>query len=306
MSGPTFNRREFVMHSTTSAVAAGVLGQAQAAGGAGGEGEHFICVTCGTQFAASPEPPARCSVCEDERQYVGWKGQQWTTLARMQGKYRNTLEEVAPDLHTIHTEPHFAIGQQAYLVRTPKGNVLWDCVTFLDEATHKAVEKLGGISAIAVSHPHYYTTMVEWSRAFGGAPVHLHKADAKWVMRPDEVIRFWEGETHRLMEGLTLANSGGHFEGFQVLHSAAGAGGRGALLAGDQPQVCMDRRWVAFMYSYPNYIPLGPAAVRRVLKSLEPFPFEVLYGAFPGRVVARDAQAAVARSAERHLRRVGA
>ena len=42
------------------------------------------------------------------------------------------------------------------------------------------------------------------------------------------------------------------------------------LLAGDQPAVCQDRRWVTFMWSYPNMIPLGPAAIRQVVKSLKP------------------------------------
>ena len=38
----------------------------------------YICVTCGSQFAATVDPPERCPVCEDERQYVGHDGQQWT------------------------------------------------------------------------------------------------------------------------------------------------------------------------------------------------------------------------------------
>src|SRR3546814_3893673 len=38
----------------------------------------FTCVTCGTQFADSAREPDRCPVCEDERQYVGRGGQQWT------------------------------------------------------------------------------------------------------------------------------------------------------------------------------------------------------------------------------------
>ena len=36
---------------------------------------------------------------------------------------------------------------------------------------------MGGLKGIAISHPHYYTTMVDWSRAFGDIPVHLHEAD---------------------------------------------------------------------------------------------------------------------------------
>lgn len=58
----------------------------------------------------------------------------------------------------IGTEPSFAIGQRALLVRTPQGNVLWDSITLIDDATVDAVRKLGGIRAIAISHPHYYSS----------------------------------------------------------------------------------------------------------------------------------------------------
>jgi hypothetical protein len=78
------------------------------------------------------------------------------------------------------------------------------------------------------------------------------------------------------------------------------------LLSGDQPYVCMDRKWVSFMYSYPNMIPLDGAAIRQIVKSLKPFAFERLYGAFPDQVVKTDAKAAVERSAERYLKRIGA
>ena len=112
------------------------------------------------------------------------------------------------------------------------GNLLWDRVPLLDEATAGRVKELGGLAAVAVSHPHYYTAMVEWSHAFGKVPVHLHKADERWVMRPDPVVKFWEGRVKELFGGLTLVNTGGHFEGFQVLHWPGGAAGKGVLLSG--------------------------------------------------------------------------
>ena len=46
--------------------------------------EHFICQTCGTQYPASPQPPAACPICLDDRQYIGFNGQAWTTLADLQ------------------------------------------------------------------------------------------------------------------------------------------------------------------------------------------------------------------------------
>jgi hypothetical protein len=125
-------------------------------------------------------------------------------------------------------------------------------------------------------------------------------------MRPDSVVRFWTGRTKAILGGLTLVNTGGHFDGFQVLHWPGGAGGKGVLLSGDQPQVCQDRRWVSFMYSYPNLIPLPAGAIRRIAAALRPLKFDRLCVAFPGLTVAKDAKKAVERSATRYLRAIGA
>jgi hypothetical protein len=265
----------------------------------------YICVTCGAQFAESATPPARCSICEDERQYVGWGGQVWTTLDELRAGHRVAWKREAPGLEGIGVEPRFAIGQRALLVRTPQGNVLWDCIPLVDEPVVEAVRALGGVRAIAVSHPHYYGGVVEWSRALGGVPVYLHAADQRWIMRPDAVIRLWDGDTMALSPGVTLVRCGGHFDGATVLHWADGAGGRGCLLAGDVVQVAEDRRHVSFMYSYPNFIPLGPRAVRRIVAALEPFQYDEIFGAWWGRNILGGARAAVTRSAARYLAHVG-
>ncbi len=262
--------------------------------------EHFICKTCGVQFAATNTPPERCPICDDERQYVGPDGQQWTTLTALQADAHNIVKPVASDLTGIGTHPGFAIGQRALLVQTAAGNVLWDCISLLDAPTIAAVRALGGIAAIAISHPHFYSSMVEWSRAFD-APIYLHAGDRQWVMRPDDAIVFWEGETHLLMEDVTLIRCGGHFAGSAALHWAAGAEGRGALLTGDTIQVVADRRYVTFMYSYPNSIPLPASAVRRIVAAVEPYPFDTLYGGWWDRIVSPDAKGAVTRSAERYI-----
>ncbi|MDB5309585.1 MAG: hypothetical protein JWO38_3787 [Gemmataceae bacterium] len=296
-------RRIFFQQSAAATAALG-LGPS-AAPGADPAMNHFICVTCGIQFGATEKAPDRCPICEDERQYVGHGGQKWTTLDEYRKTHKNVFAEEEPGLHTIHPQPKAGIGQRAFLVRTPEGNLLWDCVPPLDEPTIAAVKMMGGLAGVAVSHPHYYTTMVEWSHAFGKVPVHVHKLDAKWVMRPDEVVKYWDGETKSIFGGLTLVRTGGHFDGFQVLHWPAGDGGKGVLLSGDQPYVCQDRRWVSFMYSYPNLIPLGPAAIRQIVKSLKPFVFNRLYGAFPEQVVRADAKGAVERSAARYLGMIG-
>lgn len=264
--------------------------------------EHWICVTCGVQFTQSEQEPAHCPICEDERQYIGYEGQQWTTLARMQQQgLHNVITEVAPGLTGIQTQPSFAIGQRALLVQTAAGNMLWDCMTLLDDETVAAVQKLGGIQAMAISHPHFYSTMVEWARRFD-TKVYLNEKDRRWVMRPDdERIIFWQGETFDLLDGIKLINTGGHFAGSTVLHWRDGAEGKGALLTGDTIQVVADKAWVTFLYSYPNSIPLPATAVRRIWERVEPHQFERLYGGWPERVVERDAKNTVRHSAERYI-----
>jgi hypothetical protein len=258
-----------------------------------------ICRTCGVQYAG---PRQDCPICTDDRQYVGWDGQRWTTLDELRAAgHRGRVAEEGPAVVGIGAEPATAIGQRALLVRTPAGNVLWDMITYLDDDLIAEVTALGGISAIAISHPHYYGTMIEWAHAFD-APVYLHAADRQWIARPDDAVVCWDGDTHSLGEGLTLINAGVHFDGGQVLHWAGGEGGRGALFSGDIIQVVPDRRWVSFMYSYPNLIPERPRTIRRALALLEPYQFSRVYGAWWNRVVYADGAASVRRSAERYLR----
>jgi glyoxylase-like metal-dependent hydrolase (beta-lactamase superfamily II) len=265
---------------------------------------NWICVTCGTQYEASDAPPAGCPVCEDERQYVNAKGQQWTTLDDLRASHHNVVKTEEPGLTGFGSEPKFAIGQRALLVQSPGGNVLWDCISLIDDATIQAVNARGGLSAIAISHPHLYSSMVEWSRAFGGVPIYLHAANRQYVMRPDPVIQFWDGETCALGDGLTLVRCGGHFEGSTVLHWAQGAEGRGALLTGDTIMVVPDRRYVSFMYSYPNLIPLRQRKSGALCRPSSRLP-SIVFTAGGLRAVAADGKAAVARSAERYVRAIG-
>jgi glyoxylase-like metal-dependent hydrolase (beta-lactamase superfamily II) len=264
----------------------------------------FLCTTCGTQFPESHAEPEECPICQDERQYVPPEGQRWTTLEELRASHRAEIREEEPGLNGIGAEPSFAIGQRALLVQATGGNVLWDCISLLDDEIAGWVEELGGIAAISISHPHYYSSMVEWAEAFD-APIYLHADDREWVMRPSDRVVFWEEERRELGPGLTLVRCGGHYEGGTVLHWAAGAEGRGALLSGDIVQVIPDRRYVSFMYSYPNLIPLNEQAIRRIVAALEPFEFDRIHGAWWDRVVPTEAKAVVVRSAERYLKAIG-
>jgi hypothetical protein len=263
--------------------------------------ECFICRSCGTQFASRPNPPENCPCCQDERRAVPVDGPKWATLKELRASYRNFFQRIEPSLYGIGTTPRFPIGQRALLLRSSTGNLLWDCIALIDDATVDFVRGLGGIRAIAVSHPHYYSSVVEWSHAFGGVPVYLHHADREWVMRPDPVISFWEGERLDLHDGITLQRCGGHFAGGSVLYWPVGADRKGALLAGDIIQVVPDRTHVSFMWSYPGLIPLSSSKVRHIAKALEPFAFDRIYGAWWDLHIERDAKAILGQSVNRYL-----
>lgn len=266
---------------------------------------EFVCITCGVQYPFGTGAPAACPICDDERQYVGWHGQLWTTLDRMQAHgYQNVFREEEPGLESIETVPPFAIGQRALLVQTPKGNILWDCLSYIDDATIEAVRSRGGLEAIAISHPHFYSSMSTWSRELGGIPVYVHSKDAEWVQHAGPWVRPWDGTQLELLPGLTLVNCGGHFPGSTVLHWSEGAGGEGALLAGDTIKPVMDRRYVSFMYSIVNLIPLGEVEVRELEARLDPFEFQRIYSLWNGHMVVADGKVALKRSVERYLDRI--
>ena len=261
-----------------------------------------MCNTCGTQFNPTDKPPASCPICDDERQFVPPGGQAWTTHEALAKRFYNGWRELEPDLFSITTFPAFGIGQRAQLLRTPNGNILWDCISLCDPATVALVKAMGGIKSIAISHPHYYSSMVEWSHAFGGVPIHLHEADKQWIMRDDPAIALWRGETKELLPGVTLICVGGHYPGGVVLHWDKGAAGKGALLTGDIVQVVADNKSVSFMWSFPNFIPLSAPAVERIVRMLKPYNYDRVHGAFNDRTVWSDGKGIVERSAARYLR----
>jgi glyoxylase-like metal-dependent hydrolase (beta-lactamase superfamily II) len=260
----------------------------------------WICEQCGAQYPDTREPPRACPICEDERQYVNWKGQRWLTREELARSHKLIWRDDLGMLG-IGVEPSFAIGQRALLLREPDGCVMWDCVPMATPEAVDYVRSLGGLKASAVSHPHYYGAVVDWSEAFGGAPIYLHGDDAQWVTRPHSSIVAWQGDSQRISDDILLLRARGHFAGGTVLHWWVAADGKGALFTGDVIMVAMDRRSVSFVYSFPNYIPLNAAAIRRVADVIAPLAFDRIYGAWWGRNIARDAKALLDKSVERYL-----
>jgi glyoxylase-like metal-dependent hydrolase (beta-lactamase superfamily II) len=261
---------------------------------------RFICLQCGTEYPESVRPPAECPVCVDPRQYVRWEGQAWTTADELRDRLGARIEQDL-GLLGIGTRPDFAIGQRALVVPSTAGNVLWDCIAYLDDEIIGAIRGMGGLAAIVPSHPHFFTAMATWSDVFD-APIYVHESLRAWVRRDDANVVFWTGETYPLADDTTLIRAGGHFEGSLIMHSSA----RDAIFTGDTAMVSQDREHVSFMWSYPNYVPLGPSAVRRIAAAVEPFHFSRIYGSWWGKNIAEGGKACFARSVERYLRAIEA
>lgn len=263
----------------------------------------FICVACGIQFSARSEPPQACPICEDERQFVPETGQQWTDMASISRSHEVIWKEEAEGIHNLQVSPPFAIGHRAFFIEGPDGNILWDCLSLVDQASVARIAAADGLTAIVISHPHFYSSMVEWSTACGGVPIYLHADDGEWVQRSDPALHSWTGEVMRLGEA-TIIRCGGHFAGSSVLHCPWLDNGRGALFVGDTMQVTLDRRYVSFMRSYPNLIPLHARTVKGIAEAVRPHRFDAIYGAFAGRTIKSDGQRAVERSLDRYVRAV--
>lgn len=262
---------------------------------------HYICETCGVQYDSSIKEPTNCIICEEERQFVRSKGQTWTTLETMiaSGTYNTLVQLEEENLYSINTRPSFGIGQTAYLIQNNGFNLLWDCITYFDQNTIKTINELGGIDAIALSHPHYYSSQVEWAETFN-APIYIHEDDKEWVTRKSDKIIFWSGETLELSKGLVLQRIGGHFKGGTVLEWKNGNKQKGILLCGDIIRVVADQNWVSFMYSYPNFIPLPRVTIKRITKRINELKFTRLYDAFK-LVIREDAAQHVQKSAKRYV-----
>lgn len=267
-----------------------------------GEFKSYMCCTCGVQYEPASEPPDLCRICADDRQFIDKGGQKWTTQAAMiRSGHRNSFQLLEPNLFGIGTLPRFGIGQRALLVTTPEGNLLWDCISLLDPATIQIIKALGGIRAIAISHPHYYANCVEWSTTFGNAPIYIHSWDEEWLCRRHDNIKLWEGEKVELWGGLNLIHVGGHFAGSQILHWEGGASGKGSLLTGDILQVGADSKTVSVMRSFPNFIPLSPNQVKRIKKKLEGWIYDRVHGAFWDYTIQTEGSAKVMMSLDRYL-----
>ncbi|KAJ4287930.1 hypothetical protein N0V90_011945 [Kalmusia sp. IMI 367209] len=264
-------------------------------------GDLAICFTCGTQFDSPlSSPPKSCPICDDPRQYVPPTGQQWTSLVSESTLQVNEFNTDPHDsrIHYITTKPvqpsstqmpaglsdstttrkQLGIGERAILLQTDAGNVLWDLVAWIDDATVEFVKEKGGLKAIVREDKH-------------------------------GVRQFITGATE-IMPGVTAIQAGGHFDGSMVLHWEKKLFIADTMMSVPSGFYQKDRlpgtTTFSFMWAYPNMIPLPPSAVYGIWKALKPYAFDSTYGGFPGQNVTRpDLKAQVLESAKIFLRMGG-
>jgi len=296
-----------------------------------------ICVTCGMQYDQPlDEPPESCKICDDPRQYVPATGQSWTSLNHLgsqkfhniwtQNKHDSRIFSIQSEINTgVNNESFTAnmhgtskrqkvgIGQRAVFIQTEHGNVLWDTVPYIDQDFINEVAEKGGLKAIILSHPHFYTTDLEWAAAFN-CPVYLAVEDQEWLCRGDDpenpMRKFITNETQEIVPGVTAIKCGGHFPGSLVLHA------RESLFLSDTIMIVPSGLYhidrvpgtvsYTFMYSFPNMIPLSPDEILRIWESIKPFEFAVTYGAFPEQDIKDKAlKKRVLESMQIHIGRAG-
>ncbi|KAI0547045.1 beta-lactamase-like protein [Xylaria curta] len=258
----------------------------------------LLCKTCGTQYPTSDKfKITTCLICDDPRQYVPSSGQSFTTLSELRStEHKNIFTPIDPSgrFIGINTQPKVGIGQRAILVQTPEGNVLWDCITLLDDETIKKIKDLGGLKAIVISHPHYYSTHLEWARAFD-CPVYLAAEDREWLTQHDASRQKFLTTISTSILGTTILKLGGHFPGSLVLlysdrlliadtflATPSGLGNWDTDSVGAARSRPRGMSSFSFMWSYPNMIPLAPDALEHMWGILKNYEFSSTHGAFPG------------------------
>ncbi|KAI8964585.1 beta-lactamase-like protein [Daldinia sp. FL1419] len=263
-------------------------------------GSWLVCTACGTQFPTTNKQELKtCFICDDPRQFTPPTGQAFTTLDEIRPNAKNVWSpfEGYDKFISIHTEPKVAIGQRAVLIKTPVGNVLWDCLTLIDDETIDKIKSLGGLKAIAISHPHYYSTHVEWARAFD-CPVYLAAEDKQWTTQSSaHQVFVTETELDLRVDGASsgvkVLKLGGHFPGSFValfeehlliadtlMTTPAGLGSWDTDAVGAARTRPTGMNSFSFMWSIPNMIPLAPDELQRMWSILKKYDFSSTHGAF--------------------------
>ncbi|MDI1493269.1 MAG: hypothetical protein OHK93_005057 [Ramalina farinacea] len=262
----------------------------------------------------------------DPRQFVPANGQTWTTLHKLSSSHKNTWSQDPrdPRIWSFWTEPkvnppflpskpklfalsdyidtkpphqQFAIGQRAFILQTPGGNIMWDMIANLDTDTVARISStFSPLKAVVISHPHYYTTYASWSARLG-VPVYIAADDKEWLCQQPpppsgqgavklNLIEGSPGTKQEILPDVTAIKTGGHFPGSLVLHWEKYLFIADTIVTVPSAHTPSPRppgqTTYAFQYSIPNAIPLDPDTIHVIWKAIRDLEFEATFGAFTG------------------------
>lgn len=276
-----------------------------------------ICVACMTQYST---PRSECPICLDPRQFVPATGQSWTSLRKLaEEKHTNKIVADQQDERVcfILTEPSTGIGQTPILIKTSRATYMWDCNAFLSENLFNQLTTMQPpLKAIAISHPHFFSTSLTWSRCLK-VPLILAAADKHWFQRLSDVKEGeieWVHNVASLEDGVTMIQCGGHFPGSSVLHWDRSLEPEfesdkhcrtGIILCSDTAMIQPTQQGFTFQWSVPNMIPLNPHEMKGIADRLRDVPFEQATSTWPHRFVRKNAREILLDSIQKQLHHMG-
>ncbi len=237
-----------------------------------------VCTTCGVKYEKEYNEGVSCKICTDDRQYLIDDTQHWTSLHALQTRHAVQQVELTPELSSFTLMPNFAIGQRAFFIQSPSGNVLWDCIPLLTPPIIDFIKAAGGLQAIAFSHPHYYSNMHVWAEIFQ-CPIYIHQEDEPFVADSKVHIKFWSQDALDISDSVKLIHTPGHFPGSTILHTQIPSLGD-TIFIGDSLYLSKDRKHLSAMHSFPNVIPLSNKETLQVFDTISPYSFDSIFGAF--------------------------
>ncbi|WVW81997.1 hypothetical protein I302_104002 [Kwoniella bestiolae CBS 10118] len=269
-----------------------------------------ICKACGTQYPASFDIQRNCVICEDPRQYVPATGQEWTNMAELGEGRKHVLLQDEEDgrVTMIGCEPGFAINQTPILIETAEGSYIWDCSAFISLPLIGHLSKLKKpLKGIAISHPHFFSTSLTWSRALK-VPLYVCEDDKEWYQRlsdskDDDQVIWWKDE-QELGRGVKVVQCGGHFPGSSILYwdrlseppppkdslPTKPTPVSGIIFTADTLMVQPTQLSFAFIWSVPNMIPLRPHSILSIQDRLKSLSFAQATSSWPNKWIRQDAK----------------
>lgn len=260
-----------------------------------------ICRNCGGEnINAHVKVSLTCPICSDARQYPDPKQQKWLGANEL-NRYSVQVDQLEEDIFRLQSSPRLGIGQSSYLLRNGESWLLWDPLPVVlseDEAITTLGKDFRNLSIVA-SHPHMYGNQTRWAQEFNGT-VYLNENDYQWANLGAVQKRTWKGSI-QLEPSVVLHQLGGHFPGSSILIWTR-SNGEKWLFTSDTAQIRPNGRF-AFMWSYPNLLPLNEIEVRSMISRLPRTEAIKALDNF-GRVIDGDIDQHFKKSAVAHLDRL--